>query len=74
MLGQGLGTRLVRALVTRLFADPLVSRVQTDPAPDNLRAIRCYEGAGFRRIRTTMTPDGPALYMLCNRPLVAEVT
>ena len=68
LLGQGLGTRLVRALSDQLLADPSVTRVQTDPAPDNLRAIRCYEKAGFRKIKAIVTPDGPALYMLRDRP------
>lgn len=67
LLGQGLGTRLVRATLQLLFADPAVTKVQTDPAPDNARAIRCYEKAGFRRIATIETPDGPAAYMLCER-------
>ena len=62
-LGQGLGTRLVRAFVAHLFADPRVTRVQADPSPANSRAIRCYEKAGFRRVREIVTPDGPALLM-----------
>ncbi|HET7792840.1 MAG TPA: aminoglycoside 6'-N-acetyltransferase [Rhizobacter sp.] len=68
LLDQGLGTRLVRALLEHLFADPSVTKVQTDPSPDNARAIRCYEKAGFRRVKTVVTPDGPAVYMLCERP------
>lgn len=68
LLGKGIGTRLVRALVNQLFTDPAVTRVQTDPAPTNGRAIRCYETAGFRRVKTILTPDGPAVYMLCERP------
>lgn len=68
LLGRGLGTQLVKALVARLFADPAVTAVQTDPAPHNARAIRCYEKAGFRAVRTIDTPDGPALYMLRSRP------
>jgi aminoglycoside 6'-N-acetyltransferase-1b/aminoglycoside 6'-N-acetyltransferase-2 len=66
-LGQGLGTRLVRALAARLFADPAVTAIQTDPAPHNARAIRCYEKAGFVAQRTIHTPDGPALYMRMTR-------
>lgn len=68
LLGKGLGTKLVRALVELLFSDPQVSKIQADPAPNNLRAIRCYEKAGFRRIKTIVTPDGPAIYMLQSRP------
>lgn len=66
-LGKGLGTQLVQALVARLFSDPAVTAVQTDPAPHNARAIRCYEKAGFRRVKQIDTPDGPALYMLQTR-------
>jgi aminoglycoside 6'-N-acetyltransferase-1b/aminoglycoside 6'-N-acetyltransferase-2 len=68
LLGQGLGTRLVRSLVELLFSDPQVTKVQTDPAPNNLRAIRCYEKAGFRKVKIVETPDGPALYMVQDRP------
>ncbi|MBX3619217.1 MAG: AacA4 family aminoglycoside N(6')-acetyltransferase [Rhizobacter sp.] len=66
-LGKGLGTRLVRALVARLFEDPSVTAIQTDPSPDNARAIRCYEKAGFVRLKTLVTPDGPAAYMVQTR-------
>lgn len=67
LLGQGLGTLLVRALVARLFEDPAVTKIQTDPAPENLRAIRCYQKAGFVPLKTIDTPDGPALYMVQTR-------
>ena len=67
-LGQGLGTQMVKALVARLFSDPAVTAVQTDPALHNARAIRCYEKAGFRQVKTVITPDGPAVYMLQSRP------
>lgn len=67
LLGKGWGTLLVRALVHRLFTDPAVTRIQTDPAPHNPRAIRCYEKAGFRRVGEIVTPDGPAIFMVCER-------
>lgn len=66
-LGKGLGTKLVRALVETLFKDPEVTKIQTDPSPSNLRAIRCYEKAGFVRQKTVATPDGPAVYMVQTR-------
>lgn len=72
LLGRGLGTRLVRAMVERLFTDPAVTRIQTDPSPDNHRAIRCYEKAGFRQVGVIATPDGPALYMVCERTAVGR--
>lgn len=67
-LGKGLGTQLVRALVAHLFRDPAVTKIQVDPAPHNLRAIRCYEKAGFRQVQRIFTPDGPAIYMVQERP------
>jgi AacA4 family aminoglycoside N(6')-acetyltransferase len=67
LLDKGLGTQLVRAMVALLFADPRVTKIQTDPAPDNARAIRCYEKAGFVQVKTVTTPDGPAVYMVQTR-------
>jgi RimJ/RimL family protein N-acetyltransferase len=66
-LGQGLGTQMVRAFVDHLFADRRVTRIQTDPSPDNPRAVRCYEKAGFRIDRQITTPDGPAVLMYRGR-------
>ena len=66
-LGRGLGTLMVRTFVERLFTDPEVTKVQTDPSPDNARAIRAYEKAGFRRLHVVDTPDGPALLMVVAR-------
>jgi AacA4 family aminoglycoside N(6')-acetyltransferase len=67
-LNRGLGTAMVRAFVEQLFRDPAVTHIQTDPAPDNARAVRCYEKAGFRAVREVDTPDGRALFMICERP------
>ncbi len=66
-LNTGLGTKLVRALVELLFSDPAVTKIQTDPAPKNHRAIRCYEKAGFVQQSVITTPDGPAVYMVQTR-------
>lgn len=70
LLGQGIGTKMVTALLAHIYCDKAVTKIQTDPAPHNLRAIRCYEKAGFRRLKTVETPDGPALYMLHERASV----
>jgi len=67
-LGRGLGTQMVREFVQFLFEDPTVTRIQADPAPTNLRAIRCCEKAGFRRVRVISTPDGAAVLMVVERP------
>ena len=66
-LNQGIGTKLVRALVDLLFSHPAVTKIRTDPAPNNQRAIRCYEKAGFVQQGVICTPDGPAVYMVQTR-------
>ena len=66
-LGKGLGTKLVRALVELLFNDPGGHQDPNGPVvAEQLRAIRCYEKAGFERQGTVTTPDGPA-YMVQTR-------
>ena len=67
-LGQGLGSTMLRAFVDRLFEDPAVTVVQTDPSPDNPRAIGAYRRAGFEDQGPIVTPDGPALLMRRRRP------
>jgi RimJ/RimL family protein N-acetyltransferase len=66
-LGRGLGSAMLAAFVDRVFADPAVTKVQTDPSPDNHRAIGAYRRAGFVPRGEVMTPDGPALLMVRNR-------
>jgi aminoglycoside 6'-N-acetyltransferase Ib len=72
-LGRGLGTELVRQFTAALFEDPGVTVVQVDPTPDNARAIRCYEKAGFKRVGLAETPDGQALLLQIRRPGTAPV-
>lgn len=67
MLGQGIGSSMVSAFLGLLFADPVVTVVQTDPDPTNKRAIRAYARAGFRAVGNVVTPDGPALLMRVSR-------
>lgn len=66
-IGRGLGTRMVRAFVAQLFADRRVTSIQTDPDPENARAIACYRKAGFRDVGPIITPDGPALLLRISR-------
>jgi aminoglycoside 6'-N-acetyltransferase len=63
MVGCGHGSAFVRAFTERLLACR-TPRVVTDPDPINVRAIRAYEKAGFRRERLVETPDGTALLMV----------
>lgn len=70
-LGRGLGSAMVRAFIEALFDDPAVTKVQTDPSPDNERAIRSYRRAGLIAMKEVLTPDGPALLMMTKRSSLA---
>ncbi len=48
---KGIGTSLVKAMAEYLWRSEKADRVVMDPQADNARAIRCYEKAGFRKIR-----------------------
>jgi aminoglycoside 6'-N-acetyltransferase len=63
MIEQGHGAALIRAFVDERLRSG-VPRVVTDPDPDNVRALRAYEHAGFKRDRMVDTPDGPSLLMV----------
>jgi aminoglycoside 6'-N-acetyltransferase len=65
-VGRGHGSAFIRAFVDNLLANG-APRVITDPDPDNARAIRAYEKAGFERQHVIDTLDGPALLMVRNR-------
>jgi aminoglycoside 6'-N-acetyltransferase len=63
MIAHGHGSAMIRA-----FADErltrAVPRMVTDPDPNNLRARRAYENAGFTPVGVVDTPDGPSLLMV----------
>jgi aminoglycoside 6'-N-acetyltransferase len=63
MINKGHGSAFIRQFTDRLLAAG-TSRIVTDPAPDNARAIRAYEKAGFHKDRLVDTPDGNALLMV----------
>jgi aminoglycoside 6'-N-acetyltransferase len=63
LLGQGHGSAFVRVFVDKLLAHG-TPRVVLDPEPENTRAIRAYEKAGFVRDRLVDTPNGVALLMV----------
>jgi aminoglycoside 6'-N-acetyltransferase len=65
MIGRGHGSAFIRAFIDDLLGKG-APRVVTDPDPDNGRAVRAYEKAGFLRDRLVDTPDGPALLMVRN--------
>jgi aminoglycoside 6'-N-acetyltransferase len=65
MVDRGHGSAFIRAFIADLLAHG-TPRVVTDPDPENVRAVRAYEKAGFLKDRLLETPDGPALLMVRN--------
>jgi aminoglycoside 6'-N-acetyltransferase len=63
LIERGHGSAFIRAFVNDLLKGG-ARRAVTDPTPDNARAIRAYEKAGFQRQRLVDTCDGPALLMV----------
>lgn len=66
-LGKGLGADLLSALSELLFEEG-AARLIIDPHPDNKRAIRAYEKAGFTAFDTRSSEYGPALMMALDNP------
>lgn len=62
LVGIGHGSAIVRQFVEELFAEG-APRVIVDPHPDNERAIRAYEKAGFREIDRRGSIYGDAVLM-----------
>jgi aminoglycoside 6'-N-acetyltransferase len=62
MVGIGHGSAIVRQFVEELFAEG-APRVIIDPHPDNARAIRAYEKAGFREIDRRTSRYGDVVLM-----------
>lgn len=67
LLSRGHGSAFIRQFMDEMFARG-VPRFVIDPQPDNPRAIRAYEKAGFIRSHEIETPDGRALLMTLDRP------
>ncbi|MBV6658566.1 MAG: GNAT family N-acetyltransferase [Devosiaceae bacterium] len=66
LLGKGLGSRTVRAFCDMLFAEG-APRLIIDPDERNVRAVRAYEKAGFRRFDTYTDPDDGSVTVLMER-------
>ncbi|HUY99366.1 MAG TPA: GNAT family N-acetyltransferase [Thermomicrobiaceae bacterium] len=57
---RGLGPEILRRfLVEVVFADPEIESCVIGPEPANVSAIRSYEKAGFRYLKTVAVPDEP---------------
>ncbi len=65
LVGKGHGSAIARQFVEQLFEEG-APRVIIDPHPDNGRAIRAYEKAGFRVIDRRHSEYGDAVLMAVN--------
>jgi RimJ/RimL family protein N-acetyltransferase len=63
-LNRGVGTEVLHAFIHEVIArhDPVYLLV--DPQPENARAIRCYEKAGFRHDETVTDDKGQLAYLM----------
>jgi RimJ/RimL family protein N-acetyltransferase len=60
-LRRGLGSAALRRFVREIvFADASVTSCILGPEPENAAAIRAYEKAGFRYLKTVRVPGEPA--------------
>jgi aminoglycoside 6'-N-acetyltransferase len=48
---RGIGTKVLSAIVDYLFTELQAAKIVIDPDVNNLRAIRCYEKAGFVKVK-----------------------
>ncbi len=61
-LSRGIGSAVLRAFTDTLRKDGHATII-IDPSPDNARAVRAYEKAGFRPVPTLLGRSGDALIM-----------
>lgn len=67
MVGIGHGSAILAQFAAELF-DEGAPRLIIDPHPDNLRAIRAYEKAGFTKLGLRDSIYGPAMLMVMDNP------
>ena len=67
-LNQGFGTDAVVSFIDKLVTEHNPSKIVIDPAPENGRAIRCFEKSGFMFDRIGLGADNkPAYFMVMER-------
>ncbi|WP_409299266.1 GNAT family N-acetyltransferase [Peribacillus sp. SCS-26] len=49
--GRGIGTKLIASMISYLREEEGAKSIVMDPRTENLRAIRCYEKCGFKKIK-----------------------
>ncbi|MBA3661085.1 MAG: GNAT family N-acetyltransferase [Gammaproteobacteria bacterium] len=67
LINQGYGQQMIAAFAQKMFSNAHIKKIILDVNPNNVRAIRCYEKAGFQFVKKILTPDGPAYLMELKR-------
>ncbi|HHT0594763.1 TPA: GNAT family N-acetyltransferase [Legionella anisa] len=62
-INKGIGTLMIKEFIEFLFQNPRIKKIITEADPNNLRAKRCYEKAGFHEMGIIDTPDGKSVLM-----------
>ncbi|MBL3822097.1 GNAT family protein [Bacillus sp. BSL6] len=52
LYSKGLGTEITKYFISKSFLDPDIEAVLLQVREDNKRAIRCYEKAGFEKVKS----------------------
>jgi RimJ/RimL family protein N-acetyltransferase len=68
-INRGVGRQAIRLFVELILREHKPASIILDPAPENKRAIRCYEKAGFEHYETGRTENGESSYMMRLDPL-----
>jgi aminoglycoside 6'-N-acetyltransferase len=63
-LNQGVGTTAIKLFIEMIIAKHKPQHIILDPHPENKRAIRCYEKAGFVYHATELKDGGESAYMM----------
>lgn len=64
LIDRGVGTAALHAFIALVIARHDPPYFIIDPSPDNQRAIRCYEKAGFHYYATEIDEKGQPTYMM----------
>ena len=62
-INRGVGTKAIQIFVEMIRRERKPTSIILDPSPENKRAIRCYEKAGFKHYETKIGEEGPAYMM-----------
>lgn len=63
-INRGVGTQAVRMFVEMITDKYRPAAIILDPSPENKRAIRCYEKAGFRYYETSEGAEESLAYLM----------